>query len=372
MQTLALSWLVYRLTKSTVLMGTIGFCLYVPVLLLAPVAGIAADRYSRQRIVLATQLAFAVHTVILAALTLTGAVAVWHLAVLAVVWGTINAFDIPGRQSLYFHLVGKEDLPNAIALNSMTFNAARVVGPPIGGVLVAALGEGPCFAINAVTYAGVIVSLLTMRSREPQRVKENISAVKRLQEGFRYAWQRRRVRSVLAMTATANLAVAPAILLAPVFADAVFGRGSQGLGLLTGAAGVGAVAGTLVLAGQRDDTPLARVVLWSLLGMTLGLTAFAVSPRFLLSVGAMLIVGFGVFRQLAASNALIQSSIDDEYRGRIMGLYSMMAVGMLPVGNLLAGLAAKFAGVRWTVAGGGLLCIAAASLWAIEVKREDA
>ena len=369
MQSLALSWLVYRLTHSTVLMGTIGFLQHIPVLALGPIAGLVADRFSRRRIVLAAQIGFTVQALALATLTLTGLIEVWHLAVLALVFGTINAFDIPARQSLYVYLVGKEDLSNAIALNSMTFNAARVVGPSLGGLFVAAFGEGVCFLINGVTYAGVIVALMTMKEVEPAR-EGTAAAGDHLLEGFRYAWRHRFVRSVLLMTAVANLAAAPAILLGPVFADAIFGKGSPGLGMLTGAIGIGAVIGTLVLAGQTGTSRMRSVVLQSAAGMGCGLLVFATSAWFAVTLAASLFIGFSVFRQLVAGNTLIQSSIADEFRGRIMALYSMMAVGMLPVGNLIAGASARVIGARWTVAAGGVLCLAAAGLWAAEPKEE--
>jgi MFS family permease len=369
MQSLALSWLVYRLTHSTVLMGTIGFLTQIPVLLLGPIAGVAADRYPRQMIVLGAQVAFLLHSLLLAVLTLTGVVQVWHLAVMGVVWGVINSFDIPGRQSLYVHLVGKDDLSNAIALNSMTFNAARVVGPSFGGLFVYAFGEGVCFLINAVSYGGVIAALASMKRVEPSR-EAPAAVLDHLWQGFRYAWEHPSVRGLLGMTAVANFAVAPAILLGPVYADAIFGQGSRGLGLLTGSVGIGAVIGTLVLAGRKQTGGMTRVVLWSAIGMGAALLVFAASAWFAVTLAAALAMGFCVFRQLVAGNTLIQSRITDEFRGRIMALYSMMAVGMLPLGNLMAGTAARLIGARWTVAAGGMICLAAAGMWAAGMNRE--
>ncbi len=363
MQSLALAWLVYRLTGSTILMGTVGFVTHLPVLLLGPLAGLVCDRTSRRGVVIAAQSVFLVQASLLAWLTLSGRISVAHILALALLLGVANAFDIPGRQSLYIHMVGKEDLANAIALNSMSFNAARVVGPSIGGLLVALFGEGVCFAVNAVSYLAVIGSLLAMRHSEPERAAHSESPLKHLAEGFRYAWRHRRVRALLIVTALANIAMTPASVLGPVFADQVFHRGSQGLGLLTGALGLGAVAGTLVLARQARPDLLPRIVLASAGLGALALTIYALSPWFYLSLAAQLLAGYAIFRLLASVNSLIQASIDDAFRGRIMSLYSMTVVGMLPLGNFAAGLGGSFLGIRPTVLAGAMLSLGAAVVW---------
>lgn len=362
MQSLAQSWLVYRLTKSTVWMGTLGFSSQMPVLLLGPLAGVVADRLSRRNIVIATQVSFLIQSAILATLTLTNTIGLGSLIGMAMLLGVINAFDIPARQSLFVHMVGKEDLQNAIALNSMTFNAARIVGPSIAGFLVAAVGEGLCFAFNSATFVAVIASLLIMRPAEPERGGTH-SALTHLRGGFSYAWNSRAVRMMLFVTALANLASTPISVLAPVFADGIFRRGSMGLGFLTGSMGLGAMIGTYVLARNAATANPVKVVLTSTLlgGMALGV--FAASPWFYLSLAAIAVFGFSLFRQLAATNSLIQSLIDDAYRGRIMSLYSMTVVGMLPLGNLAAGTLAHAVGVRLTVAAGAVLSAAAALIW---------
>jgi len=362
MQNLAQVWLIYRLTHSTVLMGTLGFASLFPVLVVGPIAGLAADRFPRRTIVVLTQWAFLLQSLTLAMLTLTGRITVPLLMALAVVAGLVNAFDIPARQSLFVHLVGEEDLPNAIALNSMSFNSARVVGPALAGFLVASVGEGLCFLFNSISYLAVIGSLWMIRLEEPGREFPS-SPLTHLREGFRYAWSTRPVRMMLLVTALANLASAPVATLVPVFADAIFGRGSQGLGLLTGCLGVGAVLGTYALARQAQQANLFRVVYFSALITVGALAVYSASPLFPLTLAASAALGFGIFRQLASTNSLIQSSIPDDYRGRIMSLYSMTVVGMLPVGNLAAGAVAHVAGVRATVAVGALLSAAAALLW---------
>lgn len=362
MQSLAQSWLVYRLTKSTLWMGTLGFSSQVPVLLLGPLAGIVADRLSRRSIVIATQVSFLIQSAILAALTLTNTISLKTLIALAMLFGIINAFDIPARQSLFVHMVGKDDLQNAIALNSMTFNAARIIGPSIAGFLVAAVGEGLCFAFNSATFVAVIVSLVIMRPVEPERERDD-SALRRLRGGFLYAWNSRAVRMMLFVTALANLASTPISVLAPVFADAIFERGATGLGFLTGAMGLGAMIGTYVLARNAATANPVHVVLTSTLLGGISLAVFAASPWFHLSLAAIAAFGFSLFRQLAATNSLIQSLIDDAYRGRVMSLYSMTVVGMLPLGNLAAGTLAHAVGVRLTVAAGAVLSVAAAFIW---------
>ena len=319
MQSLALAWLVYRLTGSTILMGTVGFATHLPVLLLGPIAGLVCDRYSRRKVVIAAQSLFLIQASLLAWLTLSGRISITHILALAFLLGVANAFDIPGRQSLYIHMVGKDDLANAITLNSMSFNSARVVGPSIGGLCVALFGEGVCFAVNAVSYLAVIGSLLAMRRPEPARAAfTHSSPFRYLAEGFRYAWTHRRVRALLIVTALANIATTPASVLGPVFADQIFHRGSQGLGFLSGALGFGAVAGTFALARQARPDQLPRIVLSSAGLAAIALTIFAVSPAFYVSIAAQLLGGYAIFRLLASVNSLIQSSIDDAFRGSFL------------------------------------------------------
>jgi MFS family permease len=359
MQSLALSWLVYRLTHSALLMGTVGFCTQIPVLLLSPAGGLAADRFPRRAVVILMQALMAAQAVTLAALTYTGRIGVGQIVVLALAGGALSAFEIPARQSMYVHMVGKEDLPNAIALNSMTFNAARVVGPSMGGFLVAALGEALCFALNAVSFAAVIVAFARMGTVQRPPAAHG-SPLDHLREGFRYAWTNRTVRGLLLLTALTNFATAPASVLAPVFADAIFGRGSQGLGLLSGCFGVGAVVGTVVLAGRTRTAGLARVIWISALGVAGGLALYSAAPFYPVLLVAIALCGFSIMRQLASTNSAIQSVIGDEYRGRIMALYSMTVIGVLPLGNLAAGAVAHAVGPRAAVFLGAAAVLAAA------------
>jgi len=359
MQSVAQSWLVYRLTHSELLLGTAWFCAQIPVFALGPLGGLAADRYSRHKLVILTQILSMVQAFVLAALTLSGRVQVWHILALAVVLGTINAFDMPGRQSLIVQMTGKEDLLNAISLNSAIFNSARIVGPGIAGLLVAAMGEGSCFLLNAISFLAVILCLLAMRLPKFES-KPQDSPWFHLVDGFRYVFRHGPVRTLLAMMAANTIGGMPAVVLMPFFADDIFHRGSQGLGFLMGAMGLGAVVGTLVLAGRTRVPGLATVILYSASMTGVAFILFAVSRSFYFSLAVMPVIGFSVMRQMASANTLIQSLIPDHYRGRIMAMYSMTVVGLGPFGSLAAGALANAYGARVTVAAGGALCLAAA------------
>ncbi len=359
MQNVGQSWLVYRLTGSELMVGLLGFCAHGPVLLLGPLAGLTADRRSRYRIVLLTQAAFLVQAVLLATLTLTGRITATHVFLLAGVWGVINAFDIPARQSLYIHMVGGQDLLNAIALNSVVFNTARVAGPAIGGLVIAVAGEGVCFSINAATFLAVLGSLFLLRL-PPLEPESRDTPWRHLREGFRYVASHQPVLALLAINAAMNVTRAPAVALAPFFADAIFGRGSEGLGVLTAAAGLGAVAGTLGLARRTAARGLPGVVFSSALATGACLVLFAWSPAFWSSLLIFGLIGFNHMRQNASANTLIQTLIPDAYRGRVMALYSMTVVGVLPLGHLAGGAVAEHIGPRWTVFWGGLICAVAA------------
>ncbi len=370
MQNVSQAWLVYRLTHSELLLGTAWFCSQIPVFALGPLGGLASDRYSRHKLVILTQTLSMLQALALAVLTLTGAVQVWHVMVLAVMLGTVNAFDMPGRQSLIIQMTGKEELLSAISLNSAIFNAARVVGPGVAGVLVAAVGEGVCFLFNAISFLAVIGCLAAMRGLPGQSTnrRPGDSPWFHLKDGFRYAWNQRGVRTLLGMMAAVTIAGMPAVVLMPVFADAIFHRGSQGLGILLGAMGIGAVVGTLVLAGRARVEGLPTVILYSAATMGVSFLVFAASSWFWLSLAVMPVIGYAVMRQMASANTLIQTTIPDEYRGRIMALYAMTVVGLGPFGSLAAGALAQAAGARVTVAAGGVLALTAAAVFACKSR----
>jgi MFS family permease len=369
MQNVALSWLVYRLTHSELLLGTAWFCSQIAVFALGPLGGIAADRFPRQKVVIVTQTLSMVQAFVLAALTLTGRVQVWQVLVLAGVLGVINAFDMPGRQALVIQMTSKEDLINAISLNSAVFNSARVVGPAIAGLLLAVVGEGTCFLINGISFLAVILCLTAMRI-PPAAPQAHAPMWQHLVDGFRYAGHHSAVRRVLALMGAATLAGMPGLVLMPFFADDIFHRGSRGLGILMGAMGIGAVIGTLTLARRTRLSGLGNVMVFS--GLTTGACylAFAFSPSFYLSLAIMPVIGYSVMRQMASANTTIQTLIPDEYRGRIMALYSMTVVGLGPFGSLAAGALAGRFGARATMAAGGALALAASLVFAWHLRRD--
>jgi predicted MFS family arabinose efflux permease len=371
MQTVAQSWLVYRLTHSEFLLGTAWFCSQIAVFALGPLGGLAADRFSRHKLVITTQTLMMLQACALATLTLSGRVQVWHVLALSVVLGAINAFDIPGRQSLLIQMTSKEDLLSAISLNSAVFNTARCVGPGIAGFLVAALGEGACFLLNAISFLAVIGGLLAMKLAPVERRTPD-SPFRHLVDGFRYVWHHATVRSLLAILGASTLANAPFLVLAPIFADQIFHRGSRGLGFLMAAMGVGAVIGTITLARRTRVAGLPRVIAYSGLSLGGASLAFAASPWFALSLGTALLIGFSLMRQLASANTTIQTLIPDHYRGRTMALYSMCVVGTAPFGSLATGALAGHFGARATMVLGGLLALASALAFGWTLRRNHA
>ena len=383
MQTVAQSWLVYRLTGSGLLLGAVGFASQIPVFLVAPLGGITADRANRQRVVIATQTASMILAFILAALTLTGKVQVWHIFVLAALLGVVNAFDIPGRQSFLVDMVGKDDLMNAIALNSSMFNGARVIGPAVAGVLVARLGEGWCFFANAVSYIAVIAGLMMMRVHAPARVSAKTSPWEHIVEGFQFVNRTAPIRALLILLGLVSVTGMPYVVLMPIFADKILHNGGQEfasligshdlgavrLGILMGAAGVGALLGALTLAVRSGVKGLGRWVTVCCAGFGISLMLFAMSKSFWLSVFLLLPVGYFIMLQMASSNTLIQVMVPDELRGRVMALYSMMFMGMAPVGALLGGALSDRLGAPMTVALGGIASVAGAWWFGVQLPK---
>jgi MFS family permease len=361
MQTTAQAWLVYRMTNSALLLGSVGFASQIPVFLVAPIGGITADRRNRQRLVIATQTASMILAGILAWLTLTGRVQVWHIFVLAALLGVVNAFDIPGRQSFLVDMVGKEDLMNAIALNSSMFNGARVIGPAIAGILVARIGEGWCFAANAISYIAVIVGLLLMKVLSPPRASKQ-SPIEDIIEGFRWVNHTKVIRALLLLIGLVSLVGMPYTVLMPVFADKVLHGGARELGILMGATGVGALFGALTLAAKTGVTGLGRWVAITCATLGISLFLFSFSTSFWLSAALLLPAGYSMMLQMACSNTLIQTMVPDQLRGRVMSLYSMMFMGMAPFGAFFGGALAHRIGAPITVASGGVACVIGA-IW---------
>ncbi|MFZ0319697.1 MAG: MFS transporter [Candidatus Sulfotelmatobacter sp.] len=361
MQSVAQSWLVYRLTGSALLLGSVGFASQIPVFLFAPLGGMTADRINRRQIVISTQIASMLLAFMLAVLTLSHRVQVWHIFVLASLLGVVNAFDIPGRQSFLVDMVGKEDLMNAIALNSSMFNGARVLGPAIAGILVARIGEGWCFFGNAVSYIAVIIGLFLMKVHSPAKAVM-ASPLEHIMEGFRFVNRTAPIRALLMLLGLVSLVGMPYVVLMPIFADKILHGGARGLGILMGATGVGALLGALTLAFREGVKGLGRWVALCCAGFGASLVVFAISHNFWVSVALLLPVGYCMMLQMACSNTLIQVMVPDALRGRVMAVYSMMFMGMAPIGALLGGMLADRLGAQLTVSIGGAASVAGA-LW---------
>jgi MFS family permease len=367
MQTVAQSWLVYRLTGSATLLGLVGFSSQIPVFLLAPLGGTIADRSHRKAIVIATQTASMILAFALAGLTLTGTIRVWQIFVLAALLGVVNAADIPARQAFVVEMVGRDDLMNVIALNSSVFNGARIVGPAVAGVLVASIGEGWCFFANAVSYVAVIAGLVAIRVPRTAVSPGGRSTLEHMAEGFRFVARARPVRALLLLLGVISLVGMPYAVLMPIFADRILHSGASGLGILMGASGFGALVGSLALAARRGILGLGTWVACATAGFGVSLALFAVSKLFWLSVVFLVPVGFSMMLAMASSNTLIQAMVPDALRGRVMAVYSMMFMGMAPLGSLAAGWLAERIGAPDAVVLGGALSVIAAVFFGLRV-----
>ena len=367
MQTVAESWLVYRLTGSSVLLGAAAFCSQIPVFVLAPIGGTVADRTNRHRIMVTTQSISMVLPLILSALTLSGRVQVWHVFALATCLGIVNAFDIPARQSFIVEMVGREDLLNAIALNSSMVNGARVVGPAVAGILVAAIGEGWCFLLNGISYVAVIAGLLLMEVPARGRQHRPHSPFRDTADGFRFVARTAPVRALLLLLGIMSFAGMPYAVLMPVFARSILHGGARELGILMAASGIGALGGALSLAARRHVHGLGAWVAMAAGSFGIALGLFSLSHTFWLSVVLLVPVGASMMVEMAASNTLIQAMVPNALRGRVMAVYSMMFLGMAPFGGLWAGYAAERIGAPVTVAIGGAICVVAAIVFRVHL-----
>ena len=354
MQQIAMSWLTYRLTDSTFMLGLVSFAGQIPILAVAPIGGVLSDRFDKRVMMLWTQSLALVQAVVLTILTLAGAVQPWHLILMSLALGLINAIDVPTRQSFVVDLVDRrEDLPNAIALNSFTMNSARFLGPSVGGMVVALAGEGICFAINALSYLAVIVALIAMRTHHAAGTHRPAAEAMRL--GFSYAFGIQPIRQLLYVVAFVSFFGTPYVVLLPYFAREVYVGGAQTFGFMSAAAGAGALLGTLYLASRETVAGLDGVIGKALLSASLALTIFALSDILALAMPALAILGFSVICTVASSNTLIQSMVGDHMRGRVMALFTMAFLGISPLGSLAAGWAAHRIGARSTLLGCALV-----------------
>jgi MFS family permease len=349
MQNTAQQWLVYKLTGSAALLGVFGFASQAPLLFLAWMGGYAGDRYNRQRGVIITQTLSMFLAFLLAALTLTHAINKWHLIGIAFFAGIVNAFDIPIRQAFFVHMVGKDDLPNAIALNSSVFNGARVVGPAIAGIAIALVGEGWCFFLNGLSFIAVIIALLMMRIQPTDTKKAGESAVRSFVEGFRFAMRDVPIRSALLLLSVLSLFGLQYSVFLPIYAKDILHGGAKTLGWLMSSAGVGAVLGALQFAARTQYQGLARWIAATCTACALGLLVFSFATTFWLCAAVLFVVGFAATSQMAATNTIIQQRVPDEMRSRLMAVYATMFMGVMPIGALIAGVVAKHIGAPHTM-----------------------
>jgi len=357
-QRIAMPWLVYDLSHSVVLLGVVGFASQIPTFLLASFAGVIVDRSNRYHILIATQVLAMLQALALASLFFIDVLQVWHIIVLSVILGFINAFDVPARQSFLVEMVErKEDLGNAIALNSSMVNGARLLGPSIAGVLIAVAGEGTCFLINGLSYIVVIVSLLQMKVVPKEKIKKTTKVIHELAEGFKYTFGFIPIKSIILLLAVISLMGMSYSVLMPVFAKEILHGNSHTFGFLMGGSGLGALTGALYLASRRNAAGLEKLIPISAVFFGLGLIALSFSRVFWLSLVMMIATGLGMMLVMASSNTVIQTIVDDNKRGRVMSIYAMAFMGTAPFGSLLSGGLAKIIGTPHTLAIGGAVCI---------------
>ncbi len=370
MQYVAMSWLVYKMTNSAFMLGIVGFASQIPSFILSPFTGVLADRHNRYKILLFTQTLAMLQAFILAFLTLTGNIAVWHIIIMGIFLGCINSLDIPARHSFILQMIeDKKNLGNAIALNSMMFNFARLIGPSIAGVLIAIAGEGVCFLINAISYLVIIASLLAMDKGVKIRKykQENYDIFKDLKEGFNYVFKSQPIRAILLLLGIISLMGMSYAVLMPVFARDILGGGPHTLGFLMAAVGVGALAGTVYLASMKKAITLGNILPVSVGVFGIGIVLFSFSHNIGLSLVLLVISGFGIMVQMAASNTILQTIVDDDKRGRVMSFYTMAFMGMMPLGSLLAGAMAVRLGASNTLIISGSCCIIASVVFVFKI-----
>ncbi|HUU98067.1 MAG TPA: MFS transporter [Phycisphaerae bacterium] len=367
---IAIGWLVYRLTESAFMLGLVSFVGLVPTFLLTPLGGVVADRWSRHRVLLCTQGVLMITSLALAYFALRGTIAVPHVIMLGALQGLCNAFDIPARQAFVVDMVeGRVDLSSAIALNSMIFNSARLIGPSIAGVLIAIFGEGLCFLIDGVSFLAVIAALLAMRVVASVPRTEPARVLHELREGLAAAFGFAPIRAILLLVALTSLVGMPYAVLMPVFADRVLHGNAMTLGFLMAASGVGALGGALLLAMRESVVGLGRIIAGGAGIFGVALIVFGLSRSLWISLPVLIVTGFAMMMQNAASNTLVQTLVDDNKRGRVMGFFAMAFMGTMPFGSLAAGALARHIGAPATVILGGSLCVMAAVVSARMLPR---
>ena len=369
-QQIAMSWLVYRLSGSAFVLGLVGFLGQLPGFGIAPFAGVLSDRWNRHRMLLVTQTLAMLQALVLGVLVLTDRIDVPTILVLSVALGIVNGVDIPTRQAFLIQLVERrEDLANAIALNSSMFNGARLVGPALAGMIIALVSEGICFVLNGLSYVAVLAALLAMRLPPLPRLPIEHDVLRSLRDGLRYAFSSPPIRALLVLVALVSLTATPYTVLMPVMAAAVLGGGAHTLGILMAATGLGALGGALYLAVRRTVLGLGRLIVLALAVFGAALLAFALVRQVWLSALVLVAAGAGMMVQMASCNTVLQTIVDEDKRGRVMSFYTMAFMGMMPLGSLLAGNLASRLGAPRTIAMGGAICLAGAVVFASQLSR---
>ncbi len=358
MQRITMPWLVYKMTGSALLLGVVSFAGQIPTFLLAPVAGVLTDRWNRYSVLKITQIISMIQALILAWLCLSGIILLWHIVVLSIVLGCVNAFDVPARQSFVIDMVErKADLGNAIALNSMMFNGARLIGPSLAGIMLASTSEGICFLFNGISYIFVIISLLMMRIKIKETGKKKSKILTELKDGLDYTFGFSPIKHLIILLGLVSLTGMSYSVLMPVFAKEILHGGSNTYGFLMGAAGFGALIGALYLASRKTVLRLGRIVPAAAILFGSGLIILSFSRVFSLSLILMIFIGMGLMLQTASSNTILQTITDDDKRGRVMSFYTMAIMGTAPFGSLLSGALAKSIGTPGTLLAGGTITI---------------
>ncbi|WP_094604462.1 Enterobactin exporter EntS [Sporomusa silvacetica DSM 10669] len=376
MQRTATVWLVYRLTQSPEVLGNVDFSGQIVGVVLIPLAGVFLDRWNRYRVILWTQVLSMVQALVLAALVFSGTIAVWHIVVLNMMLGMINSFDMPARQAFVAQIVeDKADLPNAIALNSAMFNGARIIGPSVAGLAIAIFGEGLCYLFNGLSYIAIIGALLAIKLTRPQTpASDSENILEGLKEGFVYTYKLLPIRMVLLLLVLVSLVGFPVLPLMPLFAGQVLHGGSETLGWLMAAFGLGALMGTIFLASRKSIAGIEKVITVTSIVLAVGLIGFSLSTTLWISLGILLIMGFGMIAQLASTNTIVQTLVDEDKRGRVMSLYVLSFGGIAPIGSLLAGHMAGLLGTSTTFVIGGVLVLLGAGVfgWHLTAWRSEA
>jgi len=365
MQQVALSWLVYRISGDPFILGLVGFSSQIPILILSPIAGVLIDRMNKHRLIISTQILLMLQASLLTFLVLTDVIKVWQIILLNIFSGVVNAFDLPARQSFIVEIVeSREDLGNAIALNSSIFNSARLAGPSIAGLLISAVGEGICFLINAVSFIAVIIALFAMKIKPHHLGARHPDMLQGFKEGIKYTFGFIPIRTILLLIALVSIVGMPYTILMPVFAKEILHGGPNTLGFLLGAVGIGALCGAFYMAARNSVLGLGKIIAIAASTFGLGLILFSLSRNFVLSMTMLVLTGMSMMVQMSSSNTILQTIVEDKMRGRVMSFYTTAFTGMAPFGSLIAGFLASRIGAPNTLIIGGFCCMTGALLFA--------